>query len=56
MNGRVARERSLAVKHPELLVELHPTNNGELYPSALGSRLRTESLVAMPNLRPRLAG
>lgn len=37
MNGRVDRDRSLAIKHPELLVELHPTKNRDLDPSALGS-------------------
>jgi len=30
-------ERSLAVKHPELLPELHPTLNGDLNPYAIGA-------------------
>ena len=37
MNSQVPRERSLAVKHPELLPELHPTKNADLNPDALGA-------------------
>jgi rubrerythrin len=37
MNSQVPRERSLAVKHPELLAELHPTKNPDLDPYALGA-------------------
>jgi rubrerythrin len=36
-NAQVPRERSLAVKHPELLRELHPTRNADLDPYALGA-------------------
>jgi len=36
-NRRLARWRSLAVKHPELLAELHPGRNGELDPFELAA-------------------
>ncbi len=34
---RVSAERSLAVKYPELLTELHATRNGDLDPAAIGA-------------------
>jgi len=37
MNSRVPASRSLAIKHPALGAELHPTRNGELDPRALGA-------------------
>jgi rubrerythrin len=36
-NRRVARERSLVVKRPDLAAELHPSLNGELDAGALGA-------------------
>lgn len=33
----IPRERSLAVRHPKLLEQLHPTRNGALDPFALGA-------------------
>jgi len=33
----ISRERSLAVRHPKLLEQLHPTRNGALDPFALGA-------------------
>jgi rubrerythrin len=36
-NRRVPASRSLAIKHPALAAELHPTRNGELDPRALGA-------------------
>jgi rubrerythrin len=36
-NRRVARERSLAVRRPDLVAELHPSLNGELDAGALGA-------------------
>jgi predicted nucleic acid-binding Zn-ribbon protein len=37
LNSQVPRERSLAVKHPDLLAELHPAKNPDLDPYALGA-------------------
>ena len=37
LNARVSAERSLAVKHPELIAELHGTRNGELDPYTIGA-------------------
>jgi len=34
---QVSAERSLAVKHPELLTQLHATRNGDLHPAAIGA-------------------
>lgn len=39
-NRRVPLWRSLAVNHPQLVLELHPTRNGKLDPNAIGAGSR----------------
>jgi hypothetical protein len=53
---RVPCERSLAVLHPDLAGELHPSRNGDLDPYAIGLSSSLKAVMALQRLRPRVEG